>query len=211
MFKIFKKTAAYAVAVGAVLASTQAFAVYTVNINQVGPDVVATGSGTLNVSGLGAGTTGGLTTSVKGYVNPSSPTFGLHADGSIPARSWAGAVSNSGPLGSGVLKFADTGTGDLVQVSTGGNLMLATTYVSGAALNSSETWNAATFTTLGLTPGTYTFSFGAAPNADNIIVNVIAAPVTATNVPTLTQYALLLLAGLMAFFGVSTVRKRGLF
>lgn len=203
-----RKTVGWAIGllVSLIISIMPVHAAYILNINQIGADVVATGVGTLNTSSLGGGILG--TTAVNGFINPSQPGFSLHADGAIPVQIWGGVVTNPGALGSGIFTFASTGTGDVVQVS-GTTLVLASTYVSGGALSSTETWNGATLTSLGLTPGTYIFSFGTAPNTDTITVNVNAAVAAApTTVPTLTEYGVITLVSLVVLGGIWTMYKR---
>jgi hypothetical protein len=45
-------------------------------------------------------------------------------------------------------------------------------YVSGSSLSATTTWNNQTLATMGLTGGTYTFSWGAGVNADSLVVNI---------------------------------------
>ena len=69
----------------------------------------------------------------------------------------------SGPtsFGSGNGDIASSGSGDLVGiVGLFGQLSVPDGYVSGAALLSSATWNNATFASLGVTPGTYVWTWG---------------------------------------------------
>jgi hypothetical protein len=64
-------------------------------------------------------------------------------------------------FGSGDVFFADTGSGDLVGIFGFAGLMIVQfNYVSGTALSDSMTFNNATLASLGVTPGTYVWTWG---------------------------------------------------
>lgn len=69
-------------------------------------------------------------------------------------------------------------------------------YVSGSALTSSATWTATSLASLGLTPGTYLWTWGTGPTADSFTVHIGIAP--PASIPTLSEWGLLVLAVLMA-------------
>ena len=133
---------------------------YTVTLRQMGANVVANGSGAINLTGL---------------------TFFLPGTGFIAKIRAGGGVIVTGPLGgsgdvdpytgftgptsfgSGFFFFPNTGSGDIVGIDAqgfGGLLAVAPGYLSGAALSDSMTFNNATFASLGVTPGTYLWSWG---------------------------------------------------
>jgi hypothetical protein len=184
-----------------VLASNVGHAAYTINISESGGDVVAIGSGSLNLAGL---------------VNLGNPNMdpSVHAQdallaigGAVPSiRPYVGIA---GPVnfGPGGLVNASSGTGDLVGlVGSTGRLVLPLFYVSGNPLASTATWSGATIAGLGLTPGVYAYTWA----SDSITLNIIAPPPpppppppavggTPQPVPTLSEWAMLLLAaGMMA-------------
>lgn len=45
-------------------------------------------------------------------------------------------------------------------------------YVSGSPIEGTSTWSNATFTSLGLVPGSYVFTFGDGATADSITLNI---------------------------------------
>ena len=50
-------------------------------------------------------------------------------------------------------------------------------YVSGAPLGTStDTWDGATFASLGVTPGTYTWTWGSGASADSFTLAAVAVP-----------------------------------
>jgi hypothetical protein len=153
----------------------QAHATFTATLQQVGSDVVGTGSGTINTTAL----TFLGTNSDSGFMNPSGAILGLG-----PSAVVAGDVNTfSGPtgpsnFGSGGPLNSTSGSGayveinDLLGIQVQLNLPIG--YVSGNALSDTSTWVGATFVSLGVTPGTYTWTWGSGGTADSYILNVIA-------------------------------------
>jgi hypothetical protein len=141
---------------------------YTVTLEQVGANVVATGTGAINLTGLTfVETAGPLGAAIAANV------------GLIETVQTNGAVADiytgfTGPtsFGSGGVFLANTGSGDFVGIAdAAGNLGVPTGYVSGAGLMSSSTWNSATFASLGVTPGTYVWTWGTGlPNQNFTLV-----------------------------------------
>ena len=131
---------------------------YTVTLEQVGSNVVATGTGAFNLTGL---------TFQNNFFNAPPQ---IQANFSLLITGPGGANQSQytgfiGPtnFGSGPLIFADTGSGDGVGiVGSGSNtfLIVPQGYVSGAALSSSATWNNVTLASLGVTPGIYGWAWG---------------------------------------------------
>jgi hypothetical protein len=64
----------------------------------------------------------------------------------------------------------------LVGFDDGSDVYGPTGYVSGNALSGTSTWDSTTIDGLGLTPGSYTVTWGTGSNADSITVNVGPAP-----------------------------------
>jgi hypothetical protein len=144
---------------------------YTVTLQEVGTDVVATGSGAIELFGLT------FNQSATG-VNP-----GLRPNGGPPRPLefefiYTGPTSSSvdiyfsptGPtgFGSGGGASANSGSGNMVGVVTsaywGNVLYVPMGYVSGTALSDMAIYNNATLATLGVTPGTYVWTWGGGPD-----------------------------------------------
>jgi hypothetical protein len=55
-------------------------------------------------------------------------------------------------------------------------LLVPDGYVSGSALSGTAIWDAFTIASLGLTPGTYTYTWGTGAHTDNFTINIGAVP-----------------------------------
>ena len=131
---------------------------YTVTLEQVGSNVVATGGGALDLTGL---------TFEQNFLNAPPQ---IQANFSLMITGPGGAnqsqyVGFTGPtnFGSGDLVFADTGSGDGVGIF-GTSIIVPQGYISGAALSSSATFNNGTLASLGATPGFYSWTWGDGEN-----------------------------------------------
>src|SRR5262245_47268633 len=133
---------------------------YTVTLQQVGSDVVANGSGAINLTGLfffGSGSS---------FITTLLPSSGRISTG--PPPSGLGSVDLyrifSGPanFGSGGQHNAteSLSSGDFVGIQASViELFVPHGYISNSALSSSATWTGATFASLGATPGTYVWTW----------------------------------------------------
>ncbi len=139
--------------------------------NQVGSDVVATGTGSLpDLAGL----TSFTTSSESPLVNPAGPN--IRVGTAVTARLYTGPFSISGPLGSNLTTFANSGSGQLFGF-TGSFLVLPVSYVTGTPLNATATWTNTTIAALGLTPSTSsTITWNA--GARSLTITVVPEPST---------------------------------
>ena len=140
---------------------------YTVRLKEVGSNVVANGSGAINLTGL---TFTGLTSSSAG-MNPSIADLAVATGLQDQYQGFSGPLS----FGPGGIIFANSNSGDAVTLIGGmtsfSGLFVPQGYVSGGALSSSSTYNNATFDSLGVTPGTYVWSWGAGlPNQNFTLI-----------------------------------------
>jgi hypothetical protein len=131
---------------------------YTVTLQQVGSNVVANGSGAINLTGLPINpitvSANSILIARRGDIS-TGPTFLSTVD------IYAAVLTGPPNFGSGREVFPDTGSGDLVGISIDQALLFVPQgYVSNAALSDSMTFNNATFASLGVTPGTYVWTWG---------------------------------------------------
>ena len=177
--------------VTASLFSVQPAQAYTVTMEQMGANVVVNGSGPINLTGL----TFQFTTSAQPGI---IAFFGVLATGPF--------VSNVDPytgltgptnFGSGGVHLPDTGSGDFVEISgIGQELWVPQGYVSGDPLSDSMTFNHQTLASLGVTPGTYVWTWGTGlPNQNFTLIIGGAVPDGGSTV-SLLGFALVGLAAL---------------
>jgi hypothetical protein len=110
----------------------------------------------------------GLTFDVSGILTPGTmgANFGLIQTGQLTDVLVDTYTGITGPTSFGpggpFFFMANTGSGDFVGIGgLAGDIELPGGYTSGHALTSSATWNNATFASLGVTPGTYVWTWGA--------------------------------------------------
>ena len=171
MFRSVLKTALSALALVGLVAEfallAPAQAAYVVTLQQVGANVVATGSGTIDLTGLSFFGNGAL------FAPEISPRIGLILTGpSVPGSTYEGYT---GPpnFGSGGPTLPSSGSGDIVGINFfGTELEVPLGYVSDTALSTTSTYNNQTFASLGATPGTYVWTWGSGADADSFTVQI---------------------------------------
>jgi hypothetical protein len=160
---------------------------------EVGGDVVLSGAGIMNLTSL---------TNVQPFFRGSSIapsvsqfTCGLAGPGPFNSRLYTGATFNSPTnFGTGNQTVGSSGTGDFFGVTfavSNNQLFVQSGYTSGSFISGTTTFNSTTLSTLGATPGTYTWSWGSGPTLSSIIMVVgtpsVTPTPTQTNTPTITQ------------------------
>ncbi len=176
--------AAAAMALGFTVFSAEAQAGVVMDISQVGGDVVATASGTLNLEGL----------SFLAHDNGAEnafvfPTFGAVGVGPAPSDTdeYGSGISGPANFGTGIRTGASSGAGDAFVLNAfTGSLFVPRDYVSGSALSGSATFAGATLASLGIAPGAYVYSWGSGANADTFTIDI------APTVPEPSTWALML-------------------
>jgi hypothetical protein len=193
------RMAGAAAAIGVGLSVLPAHAAYVVTLTQEGKDVVATGSGTINLAGLSFDPDFPL----ADYAPLISPVFSDIATGPPQDRVaiYVGATGPAG-FGSGLGEEATTGGGDAVAVlnpsGDPSNFVIAVPqgYVSGGKLSSSATWGDTNFVSLGVTPGFYTWTWG--NGANTFTLDAVATTEPSTWAMMLLGFAGLCFAGYRA-------------
>ncbi len=137
-------------------------------IQEAGSNVVETAAGTIDTASLVFG--GDFQSFSEVHPSTATVTVGPPALTLIPVYN---GISGPSTMGSGSLTAATTGTGDLISLNGSlHDLGVPLGYVSGSPLVGTATLTGQTFASLGLTPGTYTYTWGTGPTADFFTVNV---------------------------------------
>jgi hypothetical protein len=194
-----------AMLIGSGLSAPPAQASYMVTIEQEGSNVVATGSGSIDLTDLtSAGMTGPVETSI-------SPSEGILLIGNSPADNddiYTGITPSSASFGTGGLNLASAATGNFVGICgvpmssdcdyLHAIVILPTDYTSGAPLGTSTaTFDDTTLSGLGVTPGTYEWTWGSGADADSFTLQIgpaaAPAPLIGRGLPALLAVGGLLL------------------
>jgi len=173
---------------------------YIVTLEQVGSNVVATGTGAIDLTGL---TLNGTTPTEDPFMNPHIGEILTGASGFTDSYAGGPAFTGPGNFGSGLPTVtASSGSGDLVGIfGISFSLGVPEDYVSGNALSDTSTYNNATFSTLGVTPGTYEWTWGTGANQNfTLQIGPAAAPDSGST------FALFFLA-LSGLFGLNRLRQ----
>jgi len=172
--QFFKPTLATALAIviAWLLSVRPAQAGYIVTLQQVGPNVVATGSGAIDLTGL-------TFYSNLGFNPVIQPNIALILTGTAFSNLTA-YVGFSGPtsFGSGTFTEPNSSSGDSVGISGFGisgfdpSLYVPSGYVSGSPLSDTAIYDSATFDSLGVMPGTYEWTWGTGQNQNFTLIAV---------------------------------------
>jgi hypothetical protein len=132
---------------------------FTVSLSQSGPDVVATGSGTIDLTGL--------TSFGSGFANNEMyPDHGIIGIGVSATKDIYSGTSGPFSFGSGGASFPSSWTGDSVSLEDFGlDIDVPQGYVSNSSLSGSATFAGTTLAHLGLTSGTYTWTWNNGANS----------------------------------------------
>jgi hypothetical protein len=155
-----------AIVLASLLSVPPAQAGYTVTLQQVGGNVVAAGSGPINLTGLTFSQSGSVNPGIRAErVSPGSSSLIYTGPTSSSVNSYSGA---SGPTSFGsnpfiLVRSASSGSGDMVGISAGFwgvAISVPTGYVSGNPLSDRATYSGTTLASLAVTPGTYIWKWG---------------------------------------------------
>lgn len=182
---------------------------FVVNVTESGDDVIAIGGGTINTTDLALSFVfgGGYSflvadkgSALFGPTNLSAATLSGYTNISGPANFGSGPVP-------GAIAQATSGSGDFVGIPGGDYptaIFLPEIYVSGTLLTTTDTWAGQSFQSLGLTPGTYIWTWGTGANADSFTMNIGAQAVPEP--ASLVMFGM----GLLAIAGCHRQRNRAI-
>jgi hypothetical protein len=191
--------AALAIAIICGVSVRTAQAGYIVTLQQVGSNVDATGSGTIDRTALSLLSSGGFAGT------GTSPSLSAIITGPTPQGpvDAYGLISGPSNFGSGLFELASSGTGDRVGINgAAGDLYVPVGYVSGTALSDTSTYSNQTFASLAVNPGTYVWTWGSGVHADSFTLQI--------GVPDSGSTFGLLVVSLVALFGTARFRSRQL-
>jgi hypothetical protein len=185
-----------AAAIGVGLSAPSVQAGYVVDLTQQGGDVVATGSGSIDLTGLS------LLDGTESPASGMSPADGLIVTGptsEVVFDVYQEATTGPESFGSGGDTTGSSGAGDGVAIVGGGEFIdVPHGYVSGARLSDTSTYDGATFASLGVTPGRYEWTWGSGANQNFTLVIGPAVPESSTWAMMLLGFAGLCFAGYRA-------------
>jgi hypothetical protein len=150
---------------------TSAHARFILAFYQEGNNVVAIGSGTLDIQDL----SGGDQANAGPFVDPSYFTMIAGGPNGLYYLQ-NGAIAGPTDFGTGGETMASAATGDKVGIGIGlfqSCVLTPDGYVSGSFLSDTTTWDNTTFAGLGITPGTYTWTWGTGKNADSFVIETV--------------------------------------
>ena len=155
--------------------SSQVKADVVVNFVESGGNVLSSASGSIDFGSI-TPTSGIFSQTAR--VAPAGADFNVGPAVVTPVDFYTDS-SGTGPLsfGTGGTTNADTGSGDFFGLSGGGigiSLFLPSGYASGTPIASASSYTGQSFTDLGITPGSYSYSAG--PNTITLNVGAVAVP-----------------------------------
>jgi hypothetical protein len=180
-------------------------AAYTITVTETGGDVVASGNGSFNLTALTAGTSGNATA----FVQPNTSSLFVGPAVLTPVTPY-GNVSGPANFGAGGFAQANSGSGSIAGIDNTA-INVPTGYISGTAISGTATWTGQTFAGLGLTPGTYTWTWGTGQDADSLVLQVgPMAPAATQSIPTLSEWGMIILSSLLASGAILALRRQRL-
>ena len=189
-----------AVLIGCGLFAPPAPAGYAVTLEQVGRNVVATGSGPIDLTGLTSAGPGlsGARVFPQGAEIITGP---VGSEGLLRSDLYTGYTGPTS-FGSGSEAIPNTsGSGDIVGIGMFGmGLVVPSGYASGSPLSDTATYINQTFASLGVIPGTYLWTWGSGASGDTFSLQI--GPDTAVPEP-----ASLTLLG-VGLAGLGVLRRR---
>lgn len=169
---------------------------YVVKVTQQGSNVVMTAGGAFDLTGL---TSLGLYSTTAPVINPVYATLYLGSQNGLTTVDAYTGFTGPTAFGSGGSAYATNSTGDDVYIDAPDAFFAVPTgYQSGNLLSNTNIWDNATFASLGMTPGTYVWTWGS--GAEQSFTLNVAVPEPAV----LGMFGL----GVLLIGGFATLRRR---
>lgn len=180
--------AGLALSMSLVAGPASAAPIMSINFTEQSGNVVMSYSGAINLTGIPLKNTGN-NFSAGADVEPTTPNVVSLGTGQYGVWGGAAVTANFQPLGS-LFTFTTTSgmQGDTLGFtpdSDGYSMLLPKDYVSLTSLSGTATFNSKTISTMGLTPGSYTWTFG----SNEVGVTVAGVPEPSTYVMALAGMA----------------------
>ncbi len=161
----------------------------TITFSQIGSNVQATMTGSLDLTGL----TNNVAGTPNGRVRGAGPGANVII-GSVVSASADGYTTITGPttIGTSTTTIdADMGSGGPfgINMAPPSRLLVPQGFVTGGTVSATSTWSNNTVYGLGLTPGSYTYTWP----GDTLTINVPAP----ASIPTLSEWAKIMMVFLM--------------
>jgi len=174
------------------ISASNAHAKYVAIFDQSGPNVSERGSGTFDVTDLSSANDEPV---IVAQVEPQAGEF---ISGFFHAKTmiFQGAITGPLTFGVGGLTTASLSSGDPVGLISFGLLYVPFLYTSGSPVLGSSAYLNASYSSLGMTVGTYVWSWGSGDHADTFTIEV--------DLPEPSTWALMLLG----FAGVGFASRR---
>jgi hypothetical protein len=183
------------VTIASAVTAVTAQAAYIATATETSGDVVFDGSGTLDLTAWTYSSTNNRSSFVQAddFIG-----FGASLEDDYVSPANFNGPSNIGPGTSFVSTNIEAGDYTGIGISWSG-LLVPSGYTSGQALAGSATFTGQTFSSLGLSPGTYEWTWGSDASADSYTLNVGAVPIPAA--------VWLFGSGLLGLIGVARRKK----
>ena len=160
---------------------------YIVTLTEQSGNVVANGSGTFDLTDLSFLQ---VVSSAGALIQPNIGEIAIGQTGGLDYLRYLGITSEPLNFGPGLGGDASSGSGGRAGIADplGPALLVPTGYNSGDFTTSTSTWNGATFSSLGVTPGTYTWSWGSGAHTDSFILQIgptspVPGPIAGAGLP----------------------------